>query len=193
MNRPGASSEAFPTMGSQFGIHSALGLESSPEVMSMTIVVTEATSPDTTAVNSPQGVPPPRPSLPVIASKEAPIRVRTGEKFPLIFNRNNGRRIARLFTRRKATPITEVNFEYAEAQGPNSQSLITCSHGSSYGLGPDSHSIKEFSRLHLEDVAIHEPGHYHLHLIVKATWIEDGWEVTEALTRLISCKIEVSG
>ncbi|KAI1413207.1 hypothetical protein F5Y13DRAFT_189570 [Hypoxylon sp. FL1857] len=169
----------------------------------MSLVAVEVTSPDTIVVAQESGSPQLTQSLPILNCEGPIIYVRKGEKFDITIHverDDDDAENAGASQNDPDQPTAEIDIGYEEPEGlsgevqaiSNSSVDITLSAGKSYGLSETGGDILDLSRIELSDVAIHELGHYFLHLIIEAVETEDDQEVTEVLAQIITQKIQVS-
>ncbi|KAI0837143.1 hypothetical protein F5Y06DRAFT_297929 [Hypoxylon sp. FL0890] len=175
----------------------------STPTITMSLVAVEVTSPDTIVVaREPKSAQPTEPG-PTLMCEGPIINVRKGQKFDMtieVERDEDDPEDPGALHAHHVEPTAEIDVAYEKSQAfsaevraiSNSPVNMTLSAGKSYGLKASGGDIMDLTRVELSDVAIHNAGHYFLHLIIEEVETEDDEEVTEILVQIITTKIQVS-
>ncbi|OTA97031.1 hypothetical protein M434DRAFT_8224 [Hypoxylon sp. CO27-5] len=182
---------------------SATSLATSTPTIAMSLVAVEVTSPDTIVVAQESELAQPLRSPPILTCEGPIIYVRKKQKFDITIeiepdeDELEGPGTSGAV---QIEPTAEIDINYENSEGfseevqaiSNSPVNITLSAGKTYGLEATGGNILDLSRVELSEVAIHDSGHYFLHLVIEEVQIENGQEVTEVLAQITTQKIQVS-
>ncbi|KAI1136038.1 hypothetical protein F5Y05DRAFT_415635 [Hypoxylon sp. FL0543] len=183
---------------------STTGSEPSTRKITMSLVVVEVTSPETIVVAPESESPQPTEPVPVLVCEGPHLTVRKGQKFDIIIDvesdEGGEEHDAATSQDYHIQPVAELDISYENAETLSAEVLaisnspvnITLTSGRTYGLSEIDGDILDLSRVELFEVALHDPGHYFLHLVIEAMEIENGEEVTKVLAQIITRKVQVS-
>ncbi|KAI0150002.1 hypothetical protein F4776DRAFT_659891 [Hypoxylon sp. NC0597] len=172
-------------------------------IIAMSLVAVEVTSPDTIVVARESELPQSSQPPPVLICEGPDIYVRKGQKFDITIEidpDDDDLEGSKTYGTGQIEPMAEIDIKYEESEGfsekvqaiSNSPVNITLSAGKTYGLEATGGNILDLSRVELSEVAIHDSGHYFLHLVIEEVEIENGQEVPEILAQITTRKIQVS-